>query len=686
MSASTKSAKHQSARGSGKLSSNAPASSRKSGSGGSGSTSVRKRASGGDGSSSAARTEGSGLIVTRGLQEILDNDIKHRKVMKPSADEKGGKNGKTHRRSTGQAPNFVICYLCGRQFGSASIDIHRPQCYLKKMIEWERGDPALRGPKPTTVEEHEKTMKARAASAAAGGAHPGAAKLSGAASSRRANEIEMYNQMQMEAFNETSLAPCPNCGRTFLPDRLQVHLRSCRPGHVARPVNRPSPSPNISNNSNNNSASFVSPAAGAAKAAKAATGPTSTSTPIPGVKATDPQNQPIRTSGAYAIPEDAGIDSVPSQAPSAKKPSRNPSILNNATVTTTNSAPQGEMGEDVTEEAEPRDTVMDVEAEEVKPPSPRPDTERRLSSVAILRGDPDMSGSSAPNRPASMEPSAVPASDASPEEEVRNANNSNINVVYSFPQNRGRDHAAGSRPRRHGSASAPRTAPMPELVSEPHEDGEIEIPMHNGDDDDGDVLESAPVVGAKGRVCRVVECNPESEDSWHCSSSGVERRRWAPKKIPLNNVSRFKNVESRLKQQREAELSMFVPCQYCGRTFVPERIQRHEECCAERNKPPALRSVRLKYRPASAPTWTTKHAKSVPTTTSSSTANSASYVVATPAEPKVSPLSAAATPKASAAPASATALASSKAKFCGGCGVRISSDTQKFCTECGFKL
>jgi hypothetical protein len=25
------------------------------------------------------------------------------------------------------------------------------------------------------------------------------------------------------------LEACPNCGRTFYPDRLQVHLKSCRP-------------------------------------------------------------------------------------------------------------------------------------------------------------------------------------------------------------------------------------------------------------------------------------------------------------------------------------------------------------------------------------------------------------------------------------------------------------------------
>lgn len=36
-----------------------------------------------------------------------------------------------------------------------------------------------------------------------------------------------------------NLEPCPNCNRKFLSDRLIVHLRSCRPGHAAKPVGAP---------------------------------------------------------------------------------------------------------------------------------------------------------------------------------------------------------------------------------------------------------------------------------------------------------------------------------------------------------------------------------------------------------------------------------------------------------------
>ncbi|KAL7701199.1 zinc-finger of a C2HC-type/Double zinc ribbon [Lotmaria passim] len=101
-----------------------------------------------------------------------------------------------------QRPAFHVCYLCGQQFGSASIGIHIPQCYQKKLSQWEKSDPAVRGPKP----KHPDTVKWK------GG--PNAA-------------AEQNNGDSYETFN-SQLVPCPNCGRTFLPDRLAVHLRGCK--------------------------------------------------------------------------------------------------------------------------------------------------------------------------------------------------------------------------------------------------------------------------------------------------------------------------------------------------------------------------------------------------------------------------------------------------------------------------
>lgn len=40
-----------------------------------------------------------------------------------------------------------------------------------------------------------------------------------------------YNNEAFKNYNEKSLDACPNCGRTFLSDRLVIHLRSCNKTH-----------------------------------------------------------------------------------------------------------------------------------------------------------------------------------------------------------------------------------------------------------------------------------------------------------------------------------------------------------------------------------------------------------------------------------------------------------------------
>ena len=41
-------------------------------------------------------------------------------------------------------------------------------------------------------------------------------------------QMIQYNEKAFKNYNEKALEPCPNCGRTFLPDRLIVHLKSCK--------------------------------------------------------------------------------------------------------------------------------------------------------------------------------------------------------------------------------------------------------------------------------------------------------------------------------------------------------------------------------------------------------------------------------------------------------------------------
>ena len=112
-------------------------------------------------------------------------------------------------------PRTLVCFLCGRQFGTSSLKIHQPQCYKKKHEQWIAGDRV--GPEP------QDPSKTQAGEAAVGVASGGMS-------------IEEFNDQQYKNFTN-NMAQCENCGRRFAQDRLAVHQRSCKPGNAAKPVN-----------------------------------------------------------------------------------------------------------------------------------------------------------------------------------------------------------------------------------------------------------------------------------------------------------------------------------------------------------------------------------------------------------------------------------------------------------------
>ncbi|XP_040397816.1 zinc finger protein 474-like [Cygnus olor] len=96
-------------------------------------------------------------------------------------------------------PCFRVCYICGREFGSQSISIHEPQCLEKWRIENDQLPRHLRRPEPRRPEV-----------------------LTGGSCMLTAENEAAYQSAQAQ------LLPCGTCGRTFLPDRLIVHQRSCK--------------------------------------------------------------------------------------------------------------------------------------------------------------------------------------------------------------------------------------------------------------------------------------------------------------------------------------------------------------------------------------------------------------------------------------------------------------------------
>ncbi|KAH8051485.1 hypothetical protein JL722_10656 [Aureococcus anophagefferens] len=102
------------------------------------------------------------------------------------------------------APSTRMCHICGRQFGKNSIDIHIPQCLKKYEAAQAQLPPHERKPAPA------------------------APQLLGAGASDRA-----YNDAAYEAL-EANMAECEFCGRTFAPDRLAIHNRSCTAANPAK--------------------------------------------------------------------------------------------------------------------------------------------------------------------------------------------------------------------------------------------------------------------------------------------------------------------------------------------------------------------------------------------------------------------------------------------------------------------
>nr|XP_056704977.1 zinc finger protein 474 [Euleptes europaea] len=104
-------------------------------------------------------------------------------------------------------PGFRVCFICGKEFGSLSLPIHEPKCLEKWHIDNDKLPKHLRRPEP---------IKPQALSRGSN------------------NNIKAGNGLSSQS-NQVLLLPCENCGRTFLPDSLLVHQRSCKPKTIPGP-------------------------------------------------------------------------------------------------------------------------------------------------------------------------------------------------------------------------------------------------------------------------------------------------------------------------------------------------------------------------------------------------------------------------------------------------------------------
>lgn len=148
-------------------------------------------------------------IMTRSTEDgyVSDKDSTKTKSKKKAEDsavtveDTGGSKG----------PRALICYICGRPFGSKSLPLHEPHC----LERWKRENELLpvnqRRPMPQKPETNVSMTR------------------------------DEFNEASWQSF-QANLVPCPNCGRTFFPERLLVHERVCKePGNKNNKIQSTNP-------------------------------------------------------------------------------------------------------------------------------------------------------------------------------------------------------------------------------------------------------------------------------------------------------------------------------------------------------------------------------------------------------------------------------------------------------------
>lgn len=114
--------------------------------------------------------------------------------------------GQVSSKAPGLNPYTRICYICGRQFGSKSIEIHEKACAEK----WSARQATL--PKTQRLPITKRP-----------------AEWDAAINSNQC-PLELAtarNDAAMTSYMDQARAECQYCSRKFAPDRLEIHLRSC---------------------------------------------------------------------------------------------------------------------------------------------------------------------------------------------------------------------------------------------------------------------------------------------------------------------------------------------------------------------------------------------------------------------------------------------------------------------------
>ena len=135
----------------------------------------------------------------------------------PSKPSRGGRGGRG-KGGGGGGPRAISCYICGRAYMLHSFAIHENQCrdLFEKREELKPVKERRRCP------DNPFNSNVAVLKAAGGGSTRGL--------------IDAMNAAASESYNTGMLTACNYCGRTFLPEKLAIHNRSCTSDNPARRV------------------------------------------------------------------------------------------------------------------------------------------------------------------------------------------------------------------------------------------------------------------------------------------------------------------------------------------------------------------------------------------------------------------------------------------------------------------
>ena len=137
--------------------------------------------------------------------------------------------------TSGKKPPTVICYICGREYGTKSIAIHEPQCLKKFEMENRKLPISRQKPLPKKLLE-EKPKIVRLISKEE--------QMIAVNSCTTDNELieERMDMIFQQCYSdfECELVPCKRCGRKFAPDRHKQHEPKCNAKplsvHKSKPI------------------------------------------------------------------------------------------------------------------------------------------------------------------------------------------------------------------------------------------------------------------------------------------------------------------------------------------------------------------------------------------------------------------------------------------------------------------